>query len=55
LFFQADNDEIERKKISYVVILVTSWPLCHRKTSPNQNFWLYQWSKWYNRFKNDII
>jgi len=33
LFFQADYDEIELQKISYDVILVTSWPLCHRKTS----------------------
>jgi len=32
-FFQADYNEIELQKISYDVILVTSWPLCHRKTS----------------------
>jgi len=32
LFFQADYDEIELQKISYDVILVTSWPLYHRKT-----------------------
>jgi len=40
LFFQADYDEIKLQKSSYDVILVTSWPLCHRKTSPktSQNF-----------------
>jgi len=59
LFFQADCDEIELQKISYDIILVTSWPLCHRKTksknvtkcfhfSPsNQNFWRRQcWKLW---------
>jgi len=33
LFFQADYDEIKLQKISYGVILVTSWPLCHQKSS----------------------
>jgi len=47
---------MELQKISYDVILVTSWLLCHRKTSSkkrhkifpfwalplNQNFWLRQ-------------
>jgi len=58
LFFQADYDEIKLQNISYDVILVASWPICHRKTSskkrhkiflfwapPNQNFWLRQWAE----------
>jgi len=40
LFFQADYNKIELQKIRYDVILVTSWPLGHRKTSSktSQNF-----------------
>jgi len=40
MFFQADYNEIELQKISFDVILMTLWPLCHRKTSSktSQNF-----------------
>jgi len=45
LFFQADYDEIELQKISYDVILMTLWPLCHWKTSPKKRHKIFPFSK----------
>jgi len=38
LFFQADYDEIKLQTISYDVIFVTLWPLCHQKRHKIFNF-----------------